>query len=326
MILKRIKILNCIFLSVGLIFMPIKVEAHEETTQRSFILDVDMNTDTDDLWAIRAAGNLNSSGENKLLAIMMSVSGGEEALSSFLTYEGMAEIPIGRCSIDLSDSSPYWEYLQTLGIGVNEKYDAVKLYRKILSESDSRISIVTTGYLTNIKALLESPPDEFSELDGYELVKKKVRAIHITGGNVVNHWDNNFGFCQEAKEASIYVFNNWPYEIPVVIYTNDLGASIKIGADVTEADPIGMCQKLSGRDGSISWDIFNIWAFNCMDHNKLRSNHLSLSHCDISISPEGHDNIVDNESSNWWRITKTVQTNEWYKQQLVNLLTSEEAL
>ena len=262
-----------------------------------FILDVDMVADTDDIWAIKAAQKIDADGKEKLLAVMMSASDGENALAAYLTYNGRMDIPI------------------------DERTDAVKLYRKILAQSEKRVSIVTTGYLTNIKALLESQPDEYSELNGYELVREKVRAIHITGGSIKDHWDNNFGLGPQVIEAANFVFEKWPKEIPVVIYTNDLGAPITIGSDVDTSDPIYTCQQLAGREaGSPAWDIFTVWAFTCMDYNDLRSNHLSLSHCLVTVDENGNDNIVDADESGWWRITKSTLENNWYKQQIINML------
>ncbi len=317
----KVCILCILGILLGNIFIPSKTVNAAEV-QKKFILDVDMETDTDDLWAVRAAEKLDEKKEEKLLAVMMSVSNGENALASLLTYDGYGHIPVGICSMEIPDESPYWAYLESVGPAINEQMDAVKLYRKILSESETRVSIVTTGYLHNIKSLLESEPDEYSELSGKDLIRKKVRAIHITGGNVENHWDNNFGYNQEAIVSSKYVFANWPEEIPVVVYTNDLGAPITIGDTVSESDPIYTCQHLaSGREnGGPAWDVFNVWAFNCMDHNNLKSSHLSLCHCTIKIYEDGSDDIVDVEESRWWRITKTVAENNWYKQQILNLL------
>lgn len=292
-------------------------------SSKKFILDVDMVADTDDLWAIRAAEKLDKTGEEELIAVMMSASGGEGALSSFLTYDGYSHIPVGVCNIDFSEESPYWEYLENIGFGINEKEDAVKLYRKLLSEAEGRVSIVTTGYLINIAELLKSGPDEYSELTGEDLVREKVRAIHITGGSIADHWENNLSFCSEAVSSAKYVFSNWPDSIPVVIYTNDLGAPITIGENVSESDPIYNAQLLArGEGGSPSWDVFTLWAFSCMDHNKLRNNHLSLIHCSIEINDDGTHVIEDKEDSSWWRITKTVTENNWYKQQLNLLLES----
>ena len=60
---------------------------------------------------------------------------------------------------------------------------AANLYRMILaSQPDHSVSIVTTGYLNNLKALLQSGPDQYSPLNGMDLVRKKVKLWSCAGG------------------------------------------------------------------------------------------------------------------------------------------------
>ena len=64
--------------------------------------------------------------------------------------------------------------------------DAVKLLRKVLSENisdnpDDRVTIIVIGTSTNIKGLLESKADEYSPLDGVELMKKSVKELSLMG-------------------------------------------------------------------------------------------------------------------------------------------------
>ena len=300
---------------------PAKVNASVAEPQvRKMILDVDMNTDTDDLLAIRACEKLDKEGKEDLIGVCMSVTGGENALASLLSYDGYGHVPVGISSEYISDSSPYWEYLESIYKPDNEMVDAVKLYRKLLSESETRISIVTTGYLTNIYELLKSGPDEYSNLSGTELVRQKVRAIHVTGGNLIDHIDNNYAYVDEAKVAADYVFEHWPAGIPAVIYTQDLGGNMYLGYDLDKNDPVYSCIRLAGRNESTAWDIFNVWAFSKMDYNDLSSVHLSLKHCYVDVTEDGRDVITDDESAPWWRIVKLWADNNWYKKQVGMLL------
>ena len=288
--------------------------------EHKVILDVDMSTDTDDLLAVRGCERLDNEGKETLIGVCMSVSGGERALASLLTYDGFGDIPVGISSVYIPDESPYWEYLESVSTPSNTMADAVEVYRKLLSESEERVSIITTGYLTNIQMLLESEADEYSDLTGAELIKEKVRAIHITGGNLVDHTENNFMFNEEARIASDYVFANWPQEIPVVIYSQDLGGQMWVAEDLPEDDIVNKCLELADRNGSTAWDIFNVWAFSQMDYNALSDSYLTLAHCSIYIDSDGKDIITDDESAPWWRIKKLSPDNNYYKEQINSML------
>ena len=62
-------------------------------------------------------------------------------------------------------------------------WDAVTLYRKLLAEQpDQSVVLISVGYLTNLKDLLESPPDKYSKLAGTELIIRKVKFLSCMGG------------------------------------------------------------------------------------------------------------------------------------------------
>ena len=62
---------------------------------------------------------------------------------------------------------------------------AVALYRRLLSgQPDGSVTIVSTGFFTNLAALLDSEADEFSPLSGRELIARKVRQVSAMAGNV----------------------------------------------------------------------------------------------------------------------------------------------
>jgi len=69
------------------------------------------------------------------------------------------------------------------GLGTGNAWNAVELYRKILSEQfDSSVVIITTGFMTNLAALIISESDDYSALNGLELVNQKVKRWVCMGG------------------------------------------------------------------------------------------------------------------------------------------------
>ncbi|MBQ5875990.1 MAG: hypothetical protein IIW60_08995, partial [Alistipes sp.] len=129
---------------------------------KPLILDVDFSTDVDDVCAVRIATALDDQGVIDLKCVGYSVRGENnlQAMRGMLLHEGKDDVPIGRSSVDIPDTSPYWSLMTRHDDGKGEVMDAVKLYRKILAESKRRVDIITTGYVTNIELLLKSEPDE----------------------------------------------------------------------------------------------------------------------------------------------------------------------
>ena len=66
------------------------------------------------------------------------------------------------------------------------------MYRRILSESDGRVHIITLGFLQNIQGLMNSAPDQYSPLSGMELIAQKVDTLYICGGNSTGKPSFNF--------------------------------------------------------------------------------------------------------------------------------------
>ena len=61
--------------------------------------------------------------------------------------------------------------------------ESYKLYRKLLAESpDKSVTIASIGFVTSLSRLLQSGPDEYSPLNGVELVRKKVKELYAMGG------------------------------------------------------------------------------------------------------------------------------------------------
>ena len=149
---------------------------------RKIILGTDWWTDCDDIVALRVLTRAAKNKDIDLIGIIINACMDFSAASvdGFLTLDGLSGIPIG---IDLEatdfegNPSPYHEYLAPYATKYKTNTDAenaVKLYRRLLSESCEPVEIVEIGFLQAFVALLESEPDEYSPLYGKELVKENV--------------------------------------------------------------------------------------------------------------------------------------------------------
>eukprot|EP00054_Salpingoeca_dolichothecata_P004952 m.32538 g.32538 ORF g.32538 m.32538 type:complete len:324 (-) comp14996_c0_seq2:19-990(-) len=151
----------------------------------------------DDVGAVCIANALMDRGEVDILAIVHNTGypEGIGAVSAMNHYYGRDDIPLGAYKgifghapnngpwvtgkyvpdIVANFSGPVTNYTQVP--------EAVSTYRNVLSKAeDHSVVIASIGFAVNIAALLESGPDEFSPLNGSELVALKIRQVTWMGG------------------------------------------------------------------------------------------------------------------------------------------------
>lgn len=216
------------------------------------IFDSDMGPDFDDVGAITILHALAAKGECEILATMASDGYPTIAptLEVFNRYFKKPEIPIGVPGADApAFSCPnHWNdslvvnYLPKLK--TNKDYpSATEVYRKVLAaQKDQSVVVVTVGFLSNLAALLQSGPDQYSPLNGKDLVAKKVKKwVAMAGGFPEG---NEFNINQHAK-ASVYAINNWP--TPILFSGVEIGSKIMTGNKVathgTKGSPVQWAYK-----------------------------------------------------------------------------------
>ena len=93
----------------------------------------------------------------------------------------------------------------------DDAQDAVALYREILAaQPDNSVVIVSIGYKTNLRDLLASASCSHSDLNGHDLVAKKVRVWVCMGGYFPEGREANILWDASASADAI---NAWPTEI-----------------------------------------------------------------------------------------------------------------
>ena len=154
------------------------------------IFDTDMGNDVDDALALAMLHAFASRGEVKLLAVTVSKDNpwAAEYVRMVDEYYGRGSIPVGIVHDGKTpEDGLYVRQICELHHRQPNKAavgDAVELLRKTLAaEPDGAVSLIQVGFSTNLARLLASPPDRYSNLDGMELVKKKVRLLTAMAGN-----------------------------------------------------------------------------------------------------------------------------------------------
>jgi hypothetical protein len=221
-----------------------------------------MSSDCDDTGALAIAHQFANNGEAEILAVM--VNDGDPytpaCVDAINTYYGRPGIPVGvGKNLPIATVSPYTRQVaQSFPNRLpNPIPDAVMLYRKILSEQpDHSVVIVSIGFLTNLKNLLLTNTDQYSPLNGVDLVNRKVSYAAVMGGKYPSSFTSpEFNFTNDAYAT--LVFNN-TFPRPIMFTGFEIGVQILTGSGLynPQKNPVALAYQLYVGAGNNrnSWD------------------------------------------------------------------------
>ena len=183
------------------------------------------------------------------------------AMASVNRAFGRAGIPVGAYhgSVTSGSSNSAWAQQIAAQFGtagdVRSNYpNAVTTLRTALAAAaNGSVTYVSTGFLTNLAALLQSFPDSSSPLTGTQLVAAKVAEIVIMGGDYPTG-SGEFNFAGDPESAA-YVFAHSP--VAVTGAGASLGASIMVrppGGLNSTTDPLTFALSLEGATSTGGYD------------------------------------------------------------------------
>ena len=83
-----------------------------------------------------------------------------------------------------------------------DNLDGYKLYRKVLAEAnDHSVKIIAIGFVSSLVQLLESGPDEYSDLPGKELVRRKVDSLYFMATKLEESKDPGYNLRYDLQLA-----------------------------------------------------------------------------------------------------------------------------
>ncbi len=257
------------------------------------IFDTDIGGDHDDVGAAALLHTLANSGEAEILAMMVSATGetgiwGPPCLDAINTYYGRPDIPIGALSEGFAYyDSPYNRQIaEEFPHELDRIWDASTLYRKVLSEQpDTSVVVVTVGYITNIAGLLKSEADEFSDLNGIDLVRKKVKNWVCMGGRFPDGGDETNATSDVL--TSKYAIENWPR--PILFNGYEIGAKINSGmrlAYLSEPNPVRRAFEVSTCLGCCNCSFDQTAVLAAVRDPLLYWDIVSEGYCSMSDDPE----------------------------------------
>ncbi|TGJ80576.1 hypothetical protein E0Z10_g8170 [Xylaria hypoxylon] len=224
--------------------------------RKNLIVDTDLFSDVDDVGALLIAA---TSPHVTLLAVNVNYPSTFSALaaSAILAHYGHCGVPVGirrpLANVTFFDSWSYelGEYASKVAFHwsggslpwghAEEAWDPVALYRKVLAEAeDATVTIASIGFLENLSGLLNSTSDSYSNLNGRELVARKVSELVIMGGSYP--FGREFNFWGSNASITAHVVSTW--EGRMVFVGDEVGKHVKSGgrlmSEGPNSDPVRM--------------------------------------------------------------------------------------
>ena len=210
------------------------------------IIDTDIFSDADDVGALATAFALQLKGEANVIAIGVNTrtdrpsvaTNSWKCAAAIAQFYGFGGVPIGS---DMPDNGTQTNSVDFVGPcaafaspSTPAPDTAVNVYRRALaSQPNGSVVMIGTGYEENLAALLASPADSISPLDGHDLVAQKVKELVLmAGGYPSRPGENNL---EGNPAAAQNVASNWPTKIVWDGY--EVGDAMLTGQTVSNVHP-----------------------------------------------------------------------------------------
>lgn len=229
---------------------------------RDFLLGTDWGTDCDDAVAVRILCRAAKRNRIRLKGIVINhcMEHSAASMDGFLNCEGVHGIPLGldKTAVDYGGEETYQKRLAAFAREYPDNAaaeDAVRLYRRILAESEEKLEMVEIGFLQAAAGLLESGADDISPKSGRELVAEKVSKAWVMGGQ----WDKNpgkeYNFSHTGKACAAAAVFCREMPVPVTFLGLEIGRNVISGGELKRDDVLYriLCDHGS-RGGRPSWD------------------------------------------------------------------------
>jgi len=242
------------------------------------ILDTDIGSSTDDLFALEMLHRYEQEDRCRLLGVVVDRMGEANAAIADVmnTYFGHPDTPLGLVKQGIPEQKVWIDYgtLPTITDADGKLMfshtvsdyaslpDGYMLYRRLLAaQPDHSVSICSIGFVTALAALLQSEGDEHSPLNGVELVRRKVKCIYLMGGVFGQSVEPDFNFSQGITFAQDF-FRLWPEDVDMVFSPMEVGQEIEytpeqVISDIawTDAHPIKQVYMTCNcNTGQMMWD------------------------------------------------------------------------
>lgn len=221
------------------------------------ILDNDIGSSTDDLFAMQMAYMYHRKGLCRLLGVVVNREGEDYAACADVmnTYYGFGFLPLGLERDGVKNPRVFNDYRKLAEVKTSDGQlmfkttikdyssipDGCTVYRRLLAaQPDHSVSICSIGFCTNLAHLIKTEGDEVSPLSGLQLIRKKVKCLYIMGGVFTSSDEPDYNFVMSGQSVRD-LFALWPIDVEVVFSPMEVGNAIEylkedVLADLSWAD------------------------------------------------------------------------------------------
>jgi hypothetical protein len=280
----------------------ISIPSEPQFTAPKIIFDTDMSGDCDDVGALAILNKMEDFGECEILACVVNGHDRDKSSAASIdainTYYARPNIPIGTYQGSKSADSPsrYTAHLRDefphTALADDKESKALDVYRGVLAAAPAgSVTVVSVGFLMNLRDLLESSADEHSPLSGADLVRRKVKQLVVMGGKYPQSDPKNGEYNFAGFGAGLdtqYIVEHWP--TPILFSGFEIGQAILTGKKLVSAptaNPVRRAYELyDALGGHASFDLTAAFA-------AVRPPHL---YWDIV---DGYCQVADNGTDTW---------------------------
>jgi hypothetical protein len=266
------------------------------------IFDTDMGSDCDDVGALSLLHSYADRGMAEIIGCVYSsgkVPYGAGIVEAINIFHGRPDIPVGAVHdtivgdpVDKMSAEKLAKDTAAFKNRIVHNKDAVEQTRLnrqlLLGQADKSVVYVTVGHTKGLYDLLLSGPDAISNLNGHELIGKKVKrwvALGALGANNNQRQyrkDWNFFFNGTAPYTK-YLVDNFPGEIHFV----DAGRNVMTGKSL-----------INTHAGNIVRTAYRDWLWN-VEMKSLEDQRPSWDLATVYYAVEGEGEFLRNTGNGW---------------------------
>ena len=289
---------------------------------RSFILGTDWWSDCDDAVAIRLIARAVKAGEARLLGAVINacMEYSVASLKGFFLSEGISDLPIGidLAAVDFSGETLYQKRVAKTfypGVKNTDAEDAVRLYRRLLAESETQVEIIEIGFLQAASALLKSGADDISEKSGIELVKEKVAKFWVMAGKWDADGEKEHNFClnERSRIGGKEFLSLCP--VPVTFLGYEVGCDVITGDCFADKEDTLCClmEDYGTKIGRSSWDPMTVLM--ALIGDEKAAGYETVRGW-ASLDAENGKNYFKQDENGLHCFVKKARPNEYYKEEI----------
>ncbi len=303
-------------------------------TSVPIIVDTDLGIDVDDAGALAVLHTLADRDEATILATVSNVYDpyALAAIDAINTYYGRPDIPTGRNPNPehYPVATPYWRdvphFVEVMAQFPNDTdrdalTPAVDVYRETLAaQPDGSVTVVSLGFMQNLADLMDSAPDEYSELSGMDLIRQKVAKLVVMAGFYPGHRGELYlaGGRDMDAQAARQVVGGWPTLTVFSPGNENVCDGIRNGDTLSEetppTNPVRRGYELFNGPGvgRTSWDLcVTLYAVRGLSDPEYGT-YFALADTEerLDVAPDGSSAWVQDETSPHERMLRVMPEDE----------------